>query len=92
MSKSKRSHSASFKAKVALTAIKEELTQAQITSQYSVHSTQIGKWKKQALDAVTTCFSQKLARDKVNQEAELSRLYEEIGRLQAELSWLKKKI
>ena len=57
---------------------------------YGIHSTQIGKWKKQVQEAISAYFSQKNKREKIDREAELSRLYEEIGRLQTDLSWLKK--
>ncbi len=91
MSNIKRRHSAAFKSTVALDAIKEELTQAQITSRHSVHTTQVRNWKQQALEAITGCFSKKRERDGVEQEALEASLYEQIGRLQAELNWIKKK-
>jgi transposase-like protein len=91
MNKNKRKHSAEFKTKVAVAAIKEELTQAQITSQFEVHLTQLRNWKKHALESIQTGFSKKRERDKVDQEALLASLYEQIGRLQTELNWVKKK-
>lgn len=91
MSKSKRNHSVALKVQVALDAIKEELTQAQLTSKYSVHSTQVSNWKQKAVEAIRACFSNKPERDKAEQEKLEADLYEQIGRLQAELNWLKKK-
>ena len=91
MPKKKRTHGSSFKAKVALAALKEELTLAQLTSEYEVHATQIRTWKSLALEAIQGCFSKKQARDKADQEHLMSGLYEQIGRLQTELNWLKKK-
>lgn len=91
MSKSRRSHTAAFKTKVAIAAIKEELTQAQITSKFEVHTTQLRNWKSQALDSIQAGFSKKHERDKVDNEALITGLYEQIGRLQTELNWLKKK-
>ena len=91
MSNSKRKHTASFKAKVATAAIKEELTQAQLTSEYEVHLTQIRRWKQQAQEAIKSCFTKKKERDKQDNEVLLNSLYEQIGRLQTELNWLKKK-
>jgi len=91
ISKNRRKHSAAFKAKVAIAAIKEELTQAQITSQFEVHTTQLRLWKQQALESIRVGFSKKIERDKVDQESLLTNLYEQIGRLQTELTWLKKK-
>ncbi len=91
MQKKKRNHTASLKAEVTLAALKAELTKAQITSKYSVHATQIGKWKAAALEAIKDCFSKKRERNEAEVEALISGLYEQIGRLQTELNWLKKK-
>jgi len=44
MTRRRRTHTAAFKKQVAVAAIKEELTQAQITSQYEVHMTQVKQW------------------------------------------------
>ena len=83
----------SFKAKVALAAIKESQTTAQISSTYGVHSTQIGKWKKDAIAAIGAFFSstRKNASQQGNPQLEAS-LFEKIGRLEMEMAWLKKKL
>ena len=52
MSRKKRNHTAAFKAKVALAAMRERQTQGQITSEYEIHSTQVRRWRDQALQAV----------------------------------------
>ena len=89
----KKSYTALFKTEVALATIKSDLTHAQISSKYELHSTQIIKWKKLAVEAMKLVFSGKLAPDKNKQsvQKEQSKLYEEIGRLKVELDWLKKK-
>ena len=91
--KKKKSHSAAFKYEVSLVAIKSELTQAQISSKYEIHSSQITSWKKQALEAIKQMFSGKLPPGKQDllEEKEKSKLYEEIGRLKVELDWMTKK-
>ncbi len=91
MSRKKREHSAAFKAKVALAAIKEELTQNQITSKYSIHTTQIRNWKERAITAIQECFTKKRQRDEQQQEELITSLYEQIGRLQTQLNWIKKR-
>ena len=91
MPRKKRNHTANLKSEVALAALKAELTQAQITSKYSVHATQIGKWKAAALEAIKDCFSKKRERTEAETDVLVSSLYEQIGRLQTELNWLKKK-
>jgi len=67
------------------------LTQAQLTSEYGVHPTQIKAWKQTALQAISDAFSNSHDKDKKEQAELVGALYEEIGRLQAQLSWLKKK-
>ena len=57
--KKNKSYTAEFKAKVALDAIKGDLTINEISSKYGVHSTQINRWKQQALASLKTCFNGK---------------------------------
>ena len=52
MTNKKRKHGTEFKAKVALAALKEELTLAQLTSKYEIHATQIKNWKSLAQEAI----------------------------------------
>jgi putative transposase len=91
MKKSRRKHDAAFKAKVALEAVKEEKTIAELSSQYRVHGNQIRQWRKQLLDDLPGLFSGGRTRaDKENEEL-ISELYRQIGQLKVELDWLKKK-
>jgi transposase-like protein len=80
-----------LKAKVALEAIRGHKTSAELASEYGVHPTQIGSWKKQALQAMPEVLSGKGEQQAIDHEAEKSQLYEQIGKLQMELQWLKKK-
>ena len=83
--------SRAFKVKVALEALKGGKTQAQLSSEFGVHATQIKEWKDQALTAMNERFSLRRGRKK-STEVETSRLYEEIGRLKVELDCLKGKL
>jgi len=85
----RKKHSAGFKAKVALEAVKERKTASELGTQYELHSTQIAHWKKQLKEGAPSIFEQpgKVSKSE-NKEAEL---YEEIGRLKMQLEWLKKK-
>jgi transposase len=88
----KRSYfTASKKSKIAIVAVEGKLTQAQITSEYGVHATQVKTWKQTALKAIDDVFSGAHEKEKKAQEQLVNELYQEIGRLQAQLSWLKKK-
>jgi transposase len=91
MSKNRKKYTSKEKAKIALAAIKGEQTLAQISSEYSVHSTQINAWKKQVLDYIPEVFTNKEKQVQTNHEAELAQLYEQIGRLKVENEFLKKK-
>jgi len=84
-------YSKEFKAKVALDAIKGQKTANEIAGEYEVHVSQINTWRKQLLAAVPEVFSGKTERSAVEHEAERDRLYQQIGRLQVEVDWLKKK-
>ncbi len=88
----RRRHSAKFKAKVALEAVKGVKTLAELASEHGVHPTQISVWKKQLLEGVGDVFSDGRKRKDENDEELKAKLYEEIGRLKVELDWLKRKV
>jgi putative transposase len=91
MTGQKRRHSAGFKARVALEAVKERRTMAELASQFGVHPTQIGQWKQQLLAGVPDLFGEgRPKREKDDQELQ-AELFQQIGKLQMELEWLKKK-
>ena len=86
--------SASQKAELVLEAIREEKSISQIAAENSLHPNQIHKWKKQALEGFAQLFEddRKGERDReAEHEKQINELYAEIGRLSAQLSWLKKK-
>ena len=91
MTKSRKSHTAQIKMKVALEAIRGEKTNAEIASKYGVHVTQINTWKKKALEIFPEAFSRKRQRADDDQQALIDDLYQQIGRLTMERDWLKKK-
>ena len=95
MTKIHKTFSAQEKAQVALTAIKGEKTISQIASEFQVHPTQIGLWKKQAMDNLTEIFKDNRKKEKqteFQQQEKLDNLYKLIGKRDLELDWLKKKI
>jgi len=87
----RKRYSKEFKAKVALEAIKGQKTANEIASEYEVHVSQINTWKKQLLESAPEVFGGKAERSAAEHEAEKDRLYQQIGRLQVEVDWLKKK-
>ena len=90
--KIRRIHPPAFKAKVALEALREQKTIAQLSSLYGVHSTQITKWKRQALDILSSGFSEKQKQKEHNDQELVQELYQQIGRLKVEVDFLKKKM
>ena len=87
----RKRYDAAFKAKVALEAIKEERTIAQLASEYGVHANQIGQWRKQLLEQLPAVFSERKKTVERNREEKESELYQQIGQLKVEVDWLKKK-
>ncbi len=90
--KIRRVHPPAFKAKVAIDALREQKTIAQLSSYYAVHETQITKWKKQAQEILTHGFSGKQAHKERNDKELIQELYRQIGRLKVEVDFLKKKM
>lgn len=82
---------AQLKATVALEALKGEKTQAQIASAYEVDPNQVSAWKQEAQAVLGEAFSKKRGRKARENGAGEAALYEQIGRRQMELDWLKKK-
>ena len=83
---------AAVKAKAALAAVRGDRTASQLASQFGVHATQIGQWKRRLLEGAAELFADGHRRQTDDHEAVVAELYEQIGRLQMELAWLKKKV
>ena len=84
-------HSPAFKAKVALEALREEKTSAEIAGRYQIHPTQIRKWKALAANSLVDFFASKRKKADLEKEEFIGQLYQQIGQLKVELDWLKKK-
>ena len=85
----KKGHSAAFKFKVALEAIKGEKTAAELCKEYGVFSSQIFKWRKELLEQGTSVFEGNKG-GSMEREKEVDRLHETIGRLKVENDFLEK--
>ena len=92
MSQKKRVHSAAFKGKVALEALKDLKPINALASQYEIQPNQISAWEKQLKEGISEIFSKKRGKAKEDSRKAEERLYEEISRLKMELDWLKKKV
>ena len=91
MKNRRRNHSAKFKVKVALAAIKGDRTMAELASEFEVHPSQITQWKKQLFEAMPEVFSRSRQLSQQQQDELTAQLYQQIGQLKVELDWLKKK-
>jgi transposase-like protein len=90
-SRQRRSFSAEMKARIALEAIKEQKTIQEIASHYGVHPSQVTNWKRQAIQGAPELFADRRSQPETSDEALKAELYQQIGQLQVELDWLKKK-
>lgn len=89
--KNRRQFSKEYKAKVAIEALKGQRTVNEIAQEFGIHVSQVNEWKKQLLDGAAEVFSRGQDRTASEHEAERDRLYQQIGKLQVEVDWLKKK-
>ena len=89
---SRKPRSAEFKSKVALEAYKGDKTINEIAATYQVHPGQVTQWKTRLVEGVKDIFSQSTQAKDKKRTVEEEALYEQIGRLTCENSWLKKKL
>ena len=89
--KSRKSFTSHHKAKVALEAIRGTKTANELAQEFSVHPTQVGQWKKELVAQASSIFDTKRGPKVDDPSTSTERLYSEIGRLNMELDWLKKK-
>jgi len=90
MRKKRTRYSESFKAKIAIEALKDQRTISEIAGQFQIHPNQVTKWKCQLLERAPAIFEDGRKKKKDDSPTE-AMLYQQIGQLQVELDWLKKK-
>ena len=86
--KKRKNHSPEFKAKVALEAIRDEMTLAELSKKYGVHPTQIGIWKRAAIENMVTAFTHRGAAPEQVSAADIDKLHSKIGQLVVERDFL----
>jgi transposase-like protein len=92
MARRKTIREAPFKARVALEAVRERETVAQLAKRFGVHPTQVHKWKRLLTEQAASVFERDESATKPAETIDPAELYEQIGRLKVELEFLKKKV
>ena len=88
MKQNRRKHSPSFKARVALEALKGEETIAELANRFEVHPSQIRKWKNSLTDGAAGIFGGDQDQKKKDDANLVARLYQQIGQLKVERDFL----
>jgi transposase-like protein len=83
--RTRRTHSPVFKAQVALAALRDDKTMAELCSQFEVHSSQVIDWKRQLLEGAANVFG---AGAQVKPPVDLAPLHAKIGQLALENDFL----
>lgn len=86
--RTRRNHSGSFKAKVALAALRGDKTLTEIAQQYEVHPNQVTEWKRQLLDRAADVFEGGSGTIKADNEPDIKTLHAKIGQLALENDFL----
>jgi transposase-like protein len=90
MKKTRRKFTGAFKAKVAIEALKERESLAELSKQFEVHPNIISKWKKEFLENSANVFDQQSK--ELEKEIDVDKLYAKIGQLEIENDFLKKNL
>ena len=92
MTGKRKRYSAEFKAKVALEALRGELTTAQLATKHGIHQTMVSEWKRQAMDGLAALFAGKSEAQEAakSTEIEVEKLHAKIGQLLVEWDFLAK--
>jgi transposase len=79
MKTTRKRYSADFKAKVAMEAIRGDLTLAELVAKHGIHHTMIASWRKQAIEGMAATFSGATHMARASSEAEVEKLHAKIG-------------
>ena len=90
MTGKRKRYGADFKAKVALEALRGELTTSQLATKHSVHQTMVSDWKRQAMEGLASVFPVKVEAKDAAREGELEKLHAKTGQLVVERDFLAK--
>lgn len=86
----RRKFTAEFKARVALEAIKNHKTLAELSQHFEINSVMISKWKSDFLSNMAMVFQKESSSSDTNETVDVEKLYAQIGQLKVENDFLKK--
>jgi transposase-like protein len=92
MTRPRKTYTATFKAQVALAALRGEQTANELAARHGVHPTLVSNWKKALLEGAPALFADAAKPGRGPAQPDPAELFEQIGRLKMELEWLKKKL
>ena len=87
-----RKHTAAFKTQVVLALLKGDRTRNEICSEFGIHPTQAALWKQKVLSGIPGLFSLGNTDELRERDKLIEELYKQVGKLQTQLEWLKKKM
>jgi transposase-like protein len=90
----RKNYPSTLKAKIVLELLKEEKSIQELAAEYNIHTTQLRQWRQKALEELPQIFNREKQvshKELLEKEELIEKLYNQIGRLTAELSWLQKK-
>lgn len=91
MKRHRRKHTAEFKARVAIEAIRGIKTISEIASEFEIHPVMVSSWKKEMLEHLPELFENKNARKDKDNDREKEQLHSKVGQLTMEVDFLEKK-
>lgn len=91
MKRHRRKHTAEFKARIAIEAIRGIKTISEIAAEFEIHPVMVSSWKKEMLEHLPELFENKNARKDKDNDREKEQLHSKVGQLTMEVDFLEKK-